>query len=124
MGTGDSVRTLFRKALKACILEIQPGSYRVGVSNVFDPPIGLEKMTQFPCANIYYGQERTERTELAGNNALLNLRLDVAIDVFLSEINDPETAIDGIIADFQEYFGNNYYIQPTRWLHFFYPPKK
>jgi len=58
ISSSNTVRTNLRQALKACLLEITAiNQYRNTIRAVYDPPVNYEKMTQFPCVNIYYGDE-------------------------------------------------------------------
>ena len=110
----SSVRTNLRNALKSCVLEMtEAAGYNHTYLDTFDPPRNMEQMTRYPTVNIMMGQERRQGTHLAGNNPLLDILVPVQFDVFLHDINDTSLAQDKAIADFQKYFGANYYIRPA-----------
>jgi hypothetical protein len=87
--------------------------YNYNYVDVFDPVLNMEKMTVYPTVNIMYGPERRQGDKYIGNNPVLDILLPVQFDVFLDDINDMPTAQDKAIADFQKYFGSNYYIKPS-----------
>lgn len=110
----SSVRTNLRTALRTCILEMTTGSgYNHTYEDVNDPVKNMEQMTRYPAVNIMFGQERRQNTHLAGNNPLIDILVPVQFDIFLHDINDTSLAQDKVIADFQKYFGSNYYIRPA-----------
>jgi len=109
-----SVRTKMRKALKSCIKEMTIASgYNFTYTDVFDPPINMEKMTTYPTVNIIYNKERRLGEKYIGNDPIFDILLPVQFDIFLYDINDTSLAQDKAIADFQRYFGRNYYIKPA-----------
>lgn len=109
-----SARTSLRNAFAACIKEMnQTAGFNFDYLHVYDPPLNMEKMTEFPVVNLQWGIERRSNTHLMGNDPLLDLSMTLQIDVFLSEFNDPSLSIDKVIADFQKYFGVNYYVRPA-----------
>lgn len=110
----SSARTNLRNAVLACIKEITTtAGYNNNFLHVYDPPINMEKMTEFPVVNLLWGQERRTNSHLMGNDPLLDLSMTLQMDVFLNDYNDMQLAIDKVIADIQKYFGRNFYIQPT-----------
>jgi hypothetical protein len=110
----SSARTNLRAAFMACIKEITTSAgYNYNFLHVFDPPINMENMTEFPVVNLLWGQERRLNTHLMGNDPLLDLAITLQLDVFLNDYNDQSLAIDKAIADIQKYFGLNYYVKPA-----------
>ena len=110
----SSVRTNLRTALRSCILEMTTtAGYNFTYSDVNDPVKNMEQMTRYPTVNILLGPERRQNTRLAGNNPLLDILIPVQFDIFLHDINDTSLAQDQAIADFQKYFGQNYYVRPA-----------
>lgn len=110
----SSARTDLRAALRTCVLEMTTaGGYNYTYLDVFDPPKNMEQMTRYPTVNILLGQERRQGDRYIGNNQLFDILLPVQFDVFLDDQNDSSLATDKAIADFQRYFGNNYYIKPA-----------
>lgn len=110
-----SVRTNLRNALKLCIAEMTTaGLYNYTYRQIYDPPLNMEQMFEYPSVNILYGTERRQgnRHEV-GNDPLYDLFLPVQFDVFLHDVNDTMLAQDKTLADFQRYFGNNYYVKPS-----------
>jgi hypothetical protein len=109
----SSIRTNLRSALKSCVLEMTVAAgYNYTYRRVFDPIRNMEKMTEYPSVNILLGQERRLGDRYIGNNPILDILLPVQFDVFLHDMNDTSLAQDKAIADFQKYFGINYYIKP------------
>lgn len=110
-----SVRTDIRNALKSCIKEITTdGGYNYTFIDVFDPPMNMEQMTQYPTVNILYGTEQRSGDRFkVGNNPLYDILLPVTFDVFLYDINNTSLAQDNALADLQKYFGYNYYVKPA-----------
>lgn len=110
-----SVKTNIRDGLKTCIKEMTvTGNYNFTYTDVFDPPINMEQMTSYPTVNILYGTERRQNDDWrVGNNPLYDIMLPVQFDVFLYDINNTSLAQDKALADFQKYFGNNYYVKPA-----------
>lgn len=107
------VRTNLRRAIKTCLQEITTaGGYYNTIRRVYDPPMNLNQMNEFPCVNILFGRADRADSRKAGNDFLIDIRQVVVLDVFLSTQNDAPLSQDYIIADIQKYFGNNYYIQP------------
>jgi hypothetical protein len=110
----SSVRTNLRTALKSCVLEMTTAAgYNNTYLDVFDPIRNMELMTRYPSVNILLGPERRQGERFMGNNPILDILLPVQFDVFLNSINDTSLAQDKAIADFQKYFGFNYYIKPA-----------
>ena len=111
----SSVRTNLRNGLKACVQEMTTaGGYNFTYTQVFDPPINMEQMTVYPTVNILYGQERRQNNRYrSGNDAVFDLLLPVQFNVFINENNNISLAQDKVLADFQKYFGNNYYVKPA-----------
>lgn len=110
-----SVKTNIRNALSECIKEMTTsGGYNYTYRDVFDPPFNMEQMTGYPSVNILYGTERRlgDRYQV-GNNPLFDILLPVQFDVFLYDINNTSLAQDKALADFQKYFGYNYYVKPA-----------
>lgn len=110
-----SVKTNLRNALKACTKEMTVASgYNYTYIDVFDPPVNMERMTRYPTVNILYGTENRRGTSHAvGNNPLYDILLPVSFEVFLHDVNNTSLAQDKALADFQKYFGYNYYIKPV-----------
>jgi hypothetical protein len=110
----SSARTKLRDAIKACVKEmIVAVGYNYSYIDVNDPPMNMEKMTRFPAVNILYGTERRQGDRYMGNNPTLDIFLPVQFDVFINEISNTTLAQDKVIADFQKYFGENYYVKPV-----------
>jgi len=110
----SSVRTNLRSALKSCILEMTAAAgYNYTYRMVYDPVLNMEKMVEYPSVNILYGRETRQGTRYMGNDPLLDILLPVQFDVFIHDINDQSLAQDKVFADFQKYFGLNYYIKPA-----------
>ena len=110
-----SVKTNLRNALKTCVKEMTTaGGYNYTYTQVFDPPLNMEKMVEYPTVNILYGAERRlgDRHKV-GNNPLYDILIPVQFEVFLYDINNTSLAQDKVLADFQKYFGYNYYIKPA-----------
>lgn len=110
-----SVRTDLRNALKSCVREMTvAGGYNYTYTDVFDPPANMEAMSSYPTVNILYGTERRQGDRhKVGNNPLFDILLPVQFDVFMHDINNTSLAQDKILADFQKYFGYNYYVKPA-----------
>ena len=110
----SSVRTNLRNALKTCVLEMtEVAGYNFTYLDVHDPNINMEKMTRYPTVNLLLGPERRQGDRYMGNNPLLDITLPVQFDVFLHDMMDTSLAQDKAIADFQKYFGLNYYVKPA-----------
>jgi len=110
----SSARTNLRVAFAACIKEItEAAGYNFTYRHVYDPPLNMEKMSEYPSVNLLWGQERRTNDHLTGNNPLLDLSITLTCDVFISEYNDPMLSVDKVIADFQKYFGSNFYVQAS-----------
>lgn len=110
----SSIRTNLRMALKSCVLEMtEAAGYNYTYYDAFDPIINMEKMVRYPSVNIILGPERRQGERYMGNNPLLDITLPVQFDVFLHDLNDTSLAQDKAIADFQKYFGLNYYVKPA-----------
>ena len=110
----NSVRTNLRSALKTCVLEMtEIAGYNFTYREVYDPALNMEKMVQFPTVNVLCGPERRTGERFMGNNPILDIALPVQFDVFLHDSVDTSLAQDKAIADFQKYFGFNYYIKPV-----------
>lgn len=110
-----SIKTNLRSALVACTREMNvAGGYNYTYRDVYDPPINMESMRCHPTVNILYGEERriNDRHQI-GNNPLYDILLPVQFDVFLHDINNTSLAQDKALADFQKYYGNNYYLKPS-----------
>jgi len=109
-----SVKTTLRNAIVDCIKEMSvAGGYNYDYSSVNDPAINMEQMVAYPTVNVLYGSERRLNARTLGNNQLYDILLPVSFDVFLHDINDTSLAQDNVLADFQLYFGNNYYVKPA-----------
>ena len=109
-----SARTNLRLALKDCVLEMTTGAgYNYTYLDVFDPVCNIEQMTRHPAVNLLLGPERRQGNRFIGNNPILDILLPVQFDVFLHDVNDTSLAQDKAIADFQKYFGLNYYVKPA-----------
>lgn len=109
-----SARTDLRTAVAACIKEMtSDAGYNFSYLHVYDPPLNIEKMTEFPVVNLSWGTERRLNTHLVSNYSCLDLAILMQVDVFLSEADDQSTEIDKVIADFQRYFGANFYVRPA-----------
>lgn len=110
----SSIRTNLRNALKTCVLEMTTAAgYNYSYLFVYDPILNMENMAQFPAVNILLGAEHRTGDKYVGNNPVLDILLPVQFDVFLHDINDTSLAQDKAIADFQKYFGTNYYVRPS-----------
>jgi len=110
----SSVRTNLRLALKACVEEMTVAAgYNYTYADVFEPPINMEAMVQYPTVNILLGREDRLGDRHSGNNPTLDILMPVQFDVFLNSQNDTSLAQDKAIADLQKYFGANYYIKPS-----------
>lgn len=110
----SSVRTNLRSALVACVREMTTAAgYNYTYSAVHEPPLNMEKMTTFPTVNILLGREERRGDRYMGNNPILDIFVPVQFDVFMHDQNDTSLAQDKAIADFQKYFGLNYYIKPA-----------
>lgn len=110
-----SVKTNLRNALVSCTKEITVAAgYNYTYSDVYDPPRNMEGMRCYPTVNILYGEERriNDRHQI-GNNPLYDILLPVQFDVFLHDVNDTSLAQDKVLADFQKYYGYNYYLKPA-----------
>jgi hypothetical protein len=108
------VRLALRRALKKCLLEITTtAGYYNTIKKVYDPPMNLESMKEFPAVNILIGREERLGESYISNNSKMDLRLQVTFDCFLHRQLYPTFAQDRILADIQRYFGNNYYIKPA-----------
>jgi hypothetical protein len=70
----------------------------------------MDQFAEYPAVNLNWGAETRGNETIAGNNPLLDLRLQVRIDVFMSEVNDIQSEVDKVIADVQQRFGTYYYI--------------
>ena len=104
-------RTSLREALSYSFLQItEANGYWTTIRKVYDPPINMEEALEFPSVNILLGREERLNDRLAGNNSLLDLRMVVTADVFLSEANNPPAAIDNVVGSVQKYFGYNFYV--------------
>ena len=112
MGTGTSVRTKLRKAIKYQLEQITTGnSYRKTINRVYDPPKNMEDMVEYPCVNLMWGREFDTEERKAGNRAMHDIHMTCRIEVFLHEHSDTIVdEIDKVLADVQEKFGVNYYI--------------
>jgi len=111
----NSVKTNLKNALKLCVKEITiAGGYNYTFKDVFNPPVNMEQMSSYPTVNILYGTERRQgNNHEIGNNPLYDLMLPVQFDVFLHDVNNTSLAQDKALADFQKYFGFNYYVKPV-----------
>ena len=113
----DLVRTKIRKAIAYQLHTIEAGasnrygySYRTTIASVFDPPVSMEKMQNFPCVNLYWRRESDNSDRLSGNNQLFDLVLSAQLHCFSLSTEDPESAADNIIGDVQALFGDNFTI--------------
>jgi hypothetical protein len=85
--------------------------YYNNVANVFDPPIGIMEMNQYPSCNMLYDDETCMNSEVGmhlqtgGNNAILQNRFAIKMLWFLSENNAPRKAQNMMLADVQKFFG-------------------
>jgi len=108
----DTVRTKLREAIKWNLQQIATsGGYRSTIYKVYDPPRAISALGEFPSANVSWGREERTNEHINGNNELLDIRFEVQVDVFISESDDPALAQDKMIADIQQRFGQNWYIQ-------------
>ena len=110
----ESMREQIFVALIAKLLTItKAASYYNDVRQVYDPPVDLNKMNEFPSVNIIEGQETCAISEIVGGHgALLPNYFDVDFDCVLNEINTPRQARSRMLADIQKLLGINYQI-PT-----------
>ena len=107
----STVRTALRQAVKFGIEQITiANGYRTKVKMVNDPWVPDNKMQEFPNVNLYWGREERLGSRIAGNNPLLDMRMTCTISCHLASTNDPVTRQDKMLADVQQYFGNNFYI--------------
>lgn len=110
-----SVKTDIRNAIISCTKEITtPGGYNFTYKHIYDPPRNMDQMVEYPSVNVMYGQEnRLGERHTVNNNSLYDIMLPVQFDVFLHSTQNTSLAQDKALADFQRYYGNNYYLKPT-----------
>jgi len=107
----DSARTKLREAIKYGIQQITiANGYRNTVKGVYDPPMSMERFSDYPCINLQWGiEQRTGEHLGAANDSLLDLELPFTCECYL-KTNDPQQAQDDILADLQTYFGSRHWI--------------
>ena len=107
-----SVRQRLRESIIYNLKQITiANGYTSTVKRVYDPPVSMENMRDYPSINIHWGREdREPDIHLQGNNSLVNCRFFLTIDAFLYTRNDPAQEQDKIIADVQKMIGDNFYL--------------
>jgi len=108
----DSVREKIFAAIIYGLKQITTASgYNYTVRQVYDPPIGIDDMKEYPAINIDDGDENCANSstgnhlQTGGNEALLHNSFTVILDCVVSDINFPRKARNKILADIQRYFG-------------------
>ncbi len=111
----DTVRTKIRKALQDVISNRiteangYNNNYRTGVL-----PKSPEEFIELPFVNLTYGREDAANKNLGsqlvtgGNKQLLHNSLTIYLDIWDSNLDEPNQAQENILEDFQKYFGINY----------------
>lgn len=85
--------------------------YNYTVRNVYDPPIELDNMIEYPSINVFEGRESCENAnvgshqQIGGNQAKLHNSFTFEMDCVLSEIENARQSRNKILADIQKYFG-------------------
>jgi hypothetical protein len=110
-----NVKSDLRSALQTCVKEMTVAAgYNYTYTRVFTNPKNMEEFDEFPAVNILFGNEQRQGTTHQINNAgKFTILLPVQFDVFLNDSNNITLARDKVLADFQKYFGLNYYVKPS-----------
>lgn len=90
--------------------------YNYTVRNIYDPPINLDAITEYPAIVIMEGPEDCANSstgshlQTGGNEALLHNSFTVTMNCIISDINNIRAARSKMLADVQKRIGNNWNI--------------
>jgi hypothetical protein len=93
------------------------GGYNYTIKKIYDPPVGIDEMYDYPSVNIEEESEscanQQTHVQTGGNEAALLNSFGVRFDCIVQSTENPRQARNKIIADIQKYFGNNWNIPDT-----------
>ena len=108
-----SVKDAIADAIQFGLLQITTANgYNNTVVKVYDPPIGIGEMQQFPCFNYFEGADDCTNVsqpnvhqQTGGNQAKLFNGFIAELDGYLNKATTPRKARNTLLADVQKYIG-------------------
>jgi hypothetical protein len=109
---GISVKDDILDALEWGLKQITEASgYQSTTKNVYDPPIDVGAMQEFPCFNVFEGPDDCSNVnsnvheQTGGNQCKLFNSFIVEMDGYINDKNTPRKTRNKLLADVQKYFG-------------------
>lgn len=108
--------SIYERAIAALIYNLgkikTEGGYNYTIKKVYDPPVGLSEMYDYPSVNIEEESETCSNTHVqtGGNEATLLNSFNIRLDCVLQSTENPRQDRNKFLQDIQKLIGNNWYI--------------
>jgi hypothetical protein len=111
-----SIKDNIADAIQFGLLQItQAAGCANTVKKVYDPPVDIGTMKEFPCFNYFEGPDDCTNVSMpgvhqqtGGNQAKLFNSFIIELDGYLNTKENPRKARNSLLADVQNYIGNHW----------------
>ena len=111
----DSIREQIFSSIITGLAAMSPTlGYINTLKKVYDPPVAIDEMYDYPAINVDDGEEITENASVANhmrigrNDPLIYNQMNIRIDCVMQSTENPRRERNRMKADIQRYFGLNW----------------